>query len=232
MEVTRDLEFERYILDKIRKREFQERTGIHCSDLIYCLNKQAIRRILNTPSEDDEVLLFSLGWSTQRWLSGRIEDEPEVEVDGIKVTLDALYLDCPWELKASYQGSERDVTENLPWVKQLMAQCYACGTPDYASEHYTARLSRFEIMGNWKWVFGKKEEKLLAKRPTLSAWRFQFTRQEVVNNWLWLLDRAELFKGILATKVLLPKAIAMYSGTEWQCQYCKSPELCEKGVIE
>lgn len=86
-------EFRAELLKKIEQREFRERTGVHCSDLIYCLNKQALRKLYPKPTNDDTLLLFSLGYSTQRWLTGQDRDVPEKEVDGIIVTLDALV--CP-----------------------------------------------------------------------------------------------------------------------------------------
>lgn len=93
MNIVEDLVFRAQLLQRIGDREFKERTGVHCSDLIYCLNKQALRRIHPTANTEREILLFSLGWATQRWLTSQAEDEPEKEVDGIIVTCDALV--CP-----------------------------------------------------------------------------------------------------------------------------------------
>ena len=93
MQIIEDPQFRSLLLKRIAEREFSDRQGTHCSDLIYCLNKQALRRLLNPPSSEHEVLLFSLGWSTQRWITGQSEDVPEVIVDGIAVTPDALF--CP-----------------------------------------------------------------------------------------------------------------------------------------
>ncbi len=93
MNITEDAQFRSYLLKQIEEREFSERTGVHCSDLIYCLNKQALRRITGEKPTEQELLLFSIGWSTQAWISGKFIDVPEVEVDRIKVTLDASV--CP-----------------------------------------------------------------------------------------------------------------------------------------
>ena len=254
MNITEDKDFRSALLKKIEQREFHERKGIHQSDLVYCLNKQALRRTHPVVNTDADLLLFSLGWSTQRWLTGQDEDEAEREVDGIIVTLDArapsgkkifkkfgctdieIEVDemIPWELKCSYQSSTRPVEENVAWLKQLMAQCYITG-------HLSARLSRMEIEGNYKGLFGKKildeqgntigNEKDLetSRRPTLSAWRFDFTAEELQRNWAWLIDRKEKFETLLQTGTLLPKIVAIPSGQDYECDRCSyKGNLCKE----
>jgi len=168
--------------------------------------------------------LFSLGWSTQRWLTGEQEDEPEKEVDGIIVTCDELTADgFPWECKATFASSERPISESQAWVRQVMAQCYVNGTT-------TAYLTRLEIMGNWKSIFGKKEEKSLPenRKPTLSAFKLTFTQPELDRNWEWLCERRDLFQTLLDGGDLLPKVTAIPSGQDWECGYCayKGGECC------
>ena len=254
MNITEDKEFRAALLRKIETREFHERRGIHQSDLTYCLNKQALRRIHPVVNTDADLLLYSIGWSTQRWLTGADEDEPEIEVDGIIVTLDALAPSgrrvfkkfgdtnievevdemIPWELKASFQSSARPVEENVPWLKQIAAQCYVKGVT-------SARLSRMEIMGNWKSVFGKKildlegnvigNEKDLesSRKPTLTAWRFDFTTEELQRNWAWLIDRKEKFETLLQTGTLLPKIVAIPSGQDYEAERCSyRGNLCKE----
>lgn len=93
MEIIEDAKFQAYLLKQIEERMFHERTGVHQSDLNFCLNKQALRRAHPEANTEKETLLFSLGWSTQGFLTGQSEDVPEVEIDGIIVTVDALA--CP-----------------------------------------------------------------------------------------------------------------------------------------
>ena len=235
MKITTAEDFRRELLDRIAKREFSERTGTHQSDLVYCLNKQALRRLLPLPTEDSQLLLFSLGWSTQRWLTGQDIDEPEIEKDGIKVTLDATYNSVPWELKASYQSSTRPIEENLHHVRQVMCQCYVTGTKE-------AYLTRLEILGNWKWVYRPKDPEKIAKlvaefgdlwaaHPTLTAVKLEFTQEELVKHWRWMLNRKQLFEEILRTRVLLSKRQALASGQEWECGWCPYTKECEKGKL-
>ena len=224
MNIQLDPEFRALVLKVIEQREFRKRIGVHQSDLTYCLSKQALRRLHPVEVTDADLLLYSLGYSTQRWLTGQDTDLPEKEVDGIIVTLDAEHEAMPWELKASFQSSTRPIEENLAWIKQIMAQCYVTGGT-------TARLTRLEIMGNWKSVFGKKEEKELPenRKPTLSAWRLDFTQDELDKNWAWLKDRRDKFQEILKTGILLPKIVAIPSGQEWECERCNyKGNLCKE----
>ncbi len=93
MKVTEDFGFKQHLLSEIEKREFSDRSGVHSSDLIYCLSKQALRKMNPQPASEHDLLLFSLGLSTQAWLVGSDKDVPSIDKDGILVTCDSLY--CP-----------------------------------------------------------------------------------------------------------------------------------------
>lgn len=227
MKITRDLAFEQVLLDKIAQQEFKERTGVHCTDLVYCLNKQALRRLQPKPAERSEILRFGRGWATQRWLTGKLFDVEEVTMDGITVTLDDLYEDCPWELKDTDQASKKPIEDNIAWVRQLMAQCYV-------RKVLVGRLSRLENMGDWGWVYPrgstpeeKKESKAKSKHPDLSVWKFEFTVKEIEKNWEWLCNRRDLFSKILETGELLSKAIALPPRQGYECDYCPYREEVE-----
>jgi len=229
VEITKDPKFRAELLEKIRTREFSDRTGIHMSDLNYCLNKQALRRQFPIENTDREVLLFSGGWATQRWLTGKDEDEPEREVDGIIVTLDCTTdykgEEIPWELKSTYQSTSRAIEDNPAWIRQIAAQCYVKGVTD-------AKLTRLSWMGAWKWVFNMspKPEKLARlieehgenwdEHPTLEAYHLAFTNEELLRNWEWFLARRLLFVGLLEDEELLSKALAIPSGQTYECEYC------------
>lgn len=212
MEITRDEGYRKELLNQIAKREFSERSGVHCTDLIYCLNKQANRKLHPAPDSEADILRFSLGWSTQRWLTGKDEDEAPIERDGIIVTLDALADGTPWELKATYQSSNKDVSSSLNWIRQIMCQCYVTGTT-------TAKLSRLELMGNWK----RTEE-----HPTLSAFRLDFEQSELDRFWSTMQIRRDQYLEILKTKILLPKALALLPGSDYECAWaCPLVETCQ-----
>lgn len=229
MKINPSPEFKAKIIEDIQLREFSKREGIHCSDLIYCLNKQVLRRLMPLPPDEHTILLYSLGWSTQHELTGKFGDEPTITKDGIQVTKDALFDSKPWECKASFKSSERGIEDEDSWLSQIMAQCYVSGTTE-------AYLTRMELAGNWKSIFGKKEEKSLPEnqKPSLSAWKLEFTQEELDDNWVWLQRRATLFGGLLGqtdlTKIqLLPKPNALPANHDWECTFCSKEykALCE-----
>ena len=222
MKITESPEFRAKLIKMMAEREFKERTGVHSTDLVYCLNKQALRRLKPKPIQDHELLLFSLGWAIQRWLTGKPEDEAEREVDGIKVTCDALEGGVPWEVKCTFQSSERPIIENVHWIRQCMMQCSATG-----STH--CYLSRFEIVGNWKSIFGKKVERALpkSKKPTLHCFHLEFTEDDLAAMGEWMRVRRDLFLGILKTGKLLPRVQASASGMRFECDYCGYKEECD-----
>ena len=226
MKISEDPIFKKELINQIYQREFSERTGIHCSDLIYCLNKQTLRRLQPLEPDEHEILLFSLGWSTQRWLTGQIADEQERTVDGITVTCDELFQDIPWELKCTFQSNERPIHENDSWLKQIMAQCYV-------HECTEAYLTRLELMGNWKSIFGKKEEKSRPEnqKPTLHAYYLSFEPDELKANWLWLKNRAKIFSRMVESGKLISPKMALPENHTWECEYCpeKYKELCQNG---
>lgn len=236
MEIVEDKQFRVELLKKIRAREFSERTGIHMSDLNFCLNKQVLRKLQPKEDTDQETLIYSIGWATQRWLTGQDEDEPSKIVDGITVTCDALvpvegvildpghFNSAPWELKATYQSSNRPIIENTHWLRQIMCQCKVMGVTE-------AYLSRFELMGNWKMRAPKdatEEEKknYVFERPTLHAYRLTFTQDEIDKNWAWFLERKKAYEEMMETGELLPKVTALPPGQAWECDYCNYKEEC------
>ena len=233
MKVYKDEKARAELLGQIAEREFHgERTGVHCSDLVYCLNKQSFRKLLPLEETEEEILLFSLGWMSQRWLTHSWEDTPTITKDGIQVTPDAVWSGGnPWELKATYTSSEKDILENTAWIHQVMSQCIVLGKRE-------AYLSRMELMGNWKmhapkgWADEHPDEKFEWKRPTLSVFHFEFSPAELGKHWDWMLARKELYLDILASGKYLPKAVSIPSGQEFECGYCRYKELCDSKLGE
>ena len=129
------------------------------------------------------------------------------------------------ELKCTYQSSNKPILDNAHWVRQLKAQCYVLGiTLGY--------LTRFELVGDWKSIFKPREykgwtpEDKLAydkehSKPTLHAYRFDFTLKELESNWQWLLERKELYLQVIESGKLLPKVIALPPAQTWECSWCR-----------
>jgi hypothetical protein len=225
MEIIQDLEAKQEILDRMATLEFGNRTGIHQSDLVFCLNKAYLRRVCPKKPKEHEVLRMARGTASQRWLTRKLEDEPTVELDGIQVTPDALWKDgTPWELKETDASSTREVLGSVHYVRQLMNQCKVLGVR-------TARLSRLFNLGNWKWVYKPKDpakiQALVAEfgedweaHPLLDVTRFEFTQEEIDRNWEMMKARRDLLLKLLDSQALLPKPQALMSGMDWECKDC------------
>jgi hypothetical protein len=232
MKVQENPEKRAQLITMMAEREFSERTGIHQSDLVYCLNKSALRRMKPRASSPRDVLVFAMGWATQRWLTGQPDEEPIIK-DGITVTMDCKWPtnpDVPWELKGTYQSSLKPIIQNVHWVRQLMAQAHV-------TNQKMVTLSRYEVMGNWKWVYRPKNPEKLAAlveeygpdwdmHPDLHVYDITFTRAELMRNWNWLQDRKAFLETILETKELLPRVLALPTDLDtedvedFECAYC------------
>jgi hypothetical protein len=225
MEIYKDEEAKHEILRRMQTTDFQNRTGIHQSDLVFCLNKSYLRRVCPKPPKESEILRWGRGIASQRWLTQKLEDEPTVELDGIQVTPDALWGDGNiWELKDTDSSSTKEITDSVHYVRQLLNQCKVLGKT-------TARLSRLFNMGNWKWVYRPKDPvKIQAlidqfgadwdAHPTLDVTRFEFTQAEIDANWDMMRDRRDLLVKLIGDGQLIPRAQAQMSGMDWECSDC------------
>lgn len=230
MNIVVDTEKRKELLETIAYREFGRLEGVHQSDLNYCLNKQGLRHVVDKAESatDREVLLYSIGYATQRWLTGQETDVDPIVKDGIIVTQDSTWNGLPFELKCTYQSDTKPPSENKHWLRQIMAQCYVTGST-------TAYLSRFCLMGNWKWVYHPSKPETIAKlvqefgsnwadRPTLQVFRLEFTQAELAIAWGWFLARKELYLNLLTRecKPLYSRGLALPDLNDpWECDYCK-----------
>lgn len=98
MNIIKDEPFRTALLKRIADREAKERTGIHQSDLVFCLNRSALKRLYPEPPKDADILRWGKGYAIQRWLTGKLEDAPTVTLDGIQVTPDAFMCPCCGEI--------------------------------------------------------------------------------------------------------------------------------------
>jgi hypothetical protein len=233
MKIIKDEEAKQEILRRMQTADFQDREGVHQSDLVFCLNKAYLRKVQPIEPTESETLRWGRGVASQRYLTRKLEDEPTVELDGIQVTPDALWTDGnPWELKDTDASSTKNPLDSIHYVRQLLNQCKVLGTT-------VARLSLLHNMGNWKWVYRPKDPvKIQAlidefgedwdAHPTLSVYRFEFTQEEVDANWEQMKERRDLYLELFETGKLYPKPIALMSGMDWECDWCPYKDQCEK----
>jgi len=105
MKVSKDPEAKAEILRRMREADFQDRTGIHQSDLVYCINKSYLYKTEPVEPSESDVLRWGRGVASQRYLTRKLHDVETVELDGIQVTPDAFFCPCCGEV---FNGRESD----------------------------------------------------------------------------------------------------------------------------
>jgi len=76
-----------------------------------------------------------------------------------------------------------------------------------------------ELMGDWKIRDGN--------RPTLSAYKLEFSQEELNKNWEWFKNRKLLYETVLETSELLPKILALPPGGSYECSWCHYKDQCK-----
>jgi len=232
MKISKDPEAKAEILRRMKEADFQDRTGVHQSDLVFCLNKAYLYKVEPVEPKESDILRWGRGIASQRYLTRSLYDEPTVEIDGIQVTPDALWTDGnPWELKDTDASSNKQITDSPHYLRQIMNQCKVLGKT-------TARISLLFNMGNWRWVYRPKDPVKIqalvdeygedwAAHPTLEVYKVEFTQAEIDENWKQMAARRDLYLKIHETGKLLPKPLALMSGSDFECSWCAYRERCE-----
>lgn len=177
------------------------RTGIHVSDLLYCLRKTYFRRVNEIPITDRMQLLFAIGKAMHNYLHPG-QGEQSVEVDGILCSPDNT--EDKSEIKTTRSNSDKFNPSDMPkWERQMMAYCKALGVKVY-------NLDAFFICGNYKPPF-----------PTLRTFEYTFTEGEIESNWQWLKARRDILVKALETDTPPAKDCE-----EWECKECEAIGYC------
>lgn len=208
MQITPDPDLRQAALDALRKEYglTQHRSGLHQSELSYCLTKSYWDRSeYYSPPTEHELKLFTIGFALERvMLRPHEEQPPEIVIDGISMSLDTINLFGPADLKStrmSPNGRKGEDGFQFPngWVKQFAAYCKALGI-----------LS-----------FGVVVVHLI--QPEIAAWRIQFTQEELDDHWGWLLDRSNQLESMLNSRNPAP----FETNEEYECAGCRYKLLCE-----
>lgn len=207
MLITPDPELKQAAIEALRAEYglHQHRDGLHQSELSYCLTKAYNDRRHYQPPTDYEVKLFSIGFGLERVMLRPAEEQPpEIEMDGIRLSLDTIQLFGPADLKTtrmSPNGRKGEDGFQFPngWVKQFAAYCKALGVL----------------------AFGVVVVHLI--QPEIAAWRITFTQEELDSHWGWLIDRSNQLESMLAADNPAP----FETNEDWECDGCRYKLSCE-----
>jgi hypothetical protein len=214
MEILENPELELTIKGWINQRSRElsgpRSSGIHMTELMYCLTRSYYERLAPTQKTFEDVLTMSLGiflervivpaqWRAEGKCKDGIDYSPDFWSDAISGRLN--------ELKTTRMSSKKADTNDWPesWIEQMKGYCYAEGLTEYG-------LCVVHIMGNYK-----------PPMPELRTKRFIFTELELKQNWEYLLFRKEQLINCFATQVP-PTPKKWCKG--WECKFCQYKARC------
>lgn len=200
-------------------------SGIHLSELIYCLTKSWYKRKMpGFQPNERETLLFSTGIGLESVMLKPHRQQIALEVDGVNCTADFLAdFGPPGEFKTTRRGTKRfiqdivDGTVSEGWVRQILGYMHAL--TDLIKDDPSAlkvremMLAALFLMGNYSPPF-----------PELKVWRMESTDEEVEANWQWVLYRKAIYEQFLDSDEAPP---SFQYNMDWECDNCRLKVLCE-----
>ena len=208
MEVTQNVQAQGEIISSLQWLG-RSRSGVHVSDLVLCLRKSYLRAVHEILPTEEEVLFWLVGRGYHAALEG-YEQPSEVSLvrDGLMGTPDQVILEngrvIPVEIKSTRQSVNKDILENIWWLRTIKAYCFLCSTT-------FGRLVVLNIIGDWKDI-----------APQLRVFDFGFTPEEIQENWEWLQARKALYLESFEKRTLPP----LEKTPAWMCKSCVVVKYC------
>ena len=216
MEQQKNPQVEREILDALSKKYVTSRTRdtIHVSHLIYCLTKGYHELTNPLPPNDQELMLFSLGYGLENVLLREESHSESGKMDGIEYSPDFVPLSGgKAELKTTRMATGKEFPET--WIEQISAYCYC-------EKLLVYDLAVLHIVGNYKPPF-----------PCIAGYRLTFEQTELDANWANLLKRKMVLDVALETKTPPPAKLwckVDNKGVSWECIHCRYKIRC--GIMQ
>ncbi len=218
MRIVEDSELRRAVLERL-KVEYgmdKQRPGTHQSELSYCLTKAFWDRTDPEPVTDKEVLLFSIGFGLERVLLHSEDTPPEIDVDGIKLSLDTIELFGPSDLKTTRMSpTGRKGEDGFQWPEGWKRQM---ATYRHGLNVQAAREGK--PLGD-PLTFGVVVVHLI--QPSLTCWRITYEPWELADNWGWMLTRRDQLDSMLEGNNPMP----FVHNEDWECTNCRYLMRCQ-----
>ncbi|MHA1786747.1 MAG: CRISPR-associated protein Cas4 [Candidatus Thorarchaeota archaeon] len=206
IECYEDLEFKQFLLEALHKsfaRSGEERTGIHVSDLVYCLKKAWHRRQEGHEEEltDDSVMYFVRGRSLHDMIE-RLpvfgKNEYRVLHEDVKGTIDAV-------------GLENSRTEGMIFEIKTTKKLWN----DTPTHHNTTQLRYYMAMYNTQIGYLLYYEMFTNR---LRPFKFVATQEQLEGTLKEISAKNKLLKLALekGDVSILPKA-----DESWECNFCE-----------
>jgi len=180
----------------------------HLSSYVYCRTKGFLDQKQATEPNDEEVMLFALGYGLQDVLTPKDADAPLINKHGIIYRPDMILSYRQNEIKTTRKSAKNHyLDEYIPktWLDYMMGGCYMMETSEYD-------LIVLYLMGSYSPPF-----------PQLYCDTFYFDEGEIEDNWQKLLARKEVLDVALDTGVPPVPFAHCY---DWECKFCRFSLIC------
>jgi len=150
------------IIERLRNT-FDERSGIHLSDLIHPMKAYWSKTLPKKPT-DDETLYFIAGKAHEGLLLGDLPHSDDMIWNDIYYSPDAIINGEPVEIKTRRFYKEGEIPEH--YINQLKGYCVCMGTNK-----------------GWLWIFDlTKKFDYFQTKPDLTVFRVIFTEDELIEH--------------------------------------------------
>jgi hypothetical protein len=202
MLISKNDTLEEQVYANIRGAVVKDRSGIHISDLIYCLRKAYFRKMkLSPPPSNELCLLWLTGYSFQAYMFPSDKEITSI-VDGVNCTPD---IPTGIEVKSTRQSVRNfDFSTNIGWQRQILGYCKALGKLEYD-------LVVMFVCGNYAPPF-----------PSIGCWHICVEQEEVDANWSNVIEGKHLLESALESGIPPEPACQ-----DWEWEYCENVEMCE-----
>lgn len=189
-------------------------SGMHLTDLIYCLTKSFWDKTDPLPPSEREVLLFASGLGLERVLIPKEYKAEPILIDNIWVSPD-FFTNIMGELKTTRMSSKKALAGDLPetWIEQIKG--YA-----KASNQLSYDLAALCLMGNWHPPF-----------PELIGLRLEFEQDEIDSFWAYIMEERLPCLESHLTSPYIPPLPQCYC-KDWECKDCRYKMGCRAYCIE
>ncbi len=178
-------------------------SGIHITELIYCLTSSYWGKIMPLPYAKQQALTMALGIGLERVVIPEDKRAKPGTCEGVDYSPDFWYREeLPSELKTTRMSTKKTIERAFPetWMQQIQGYCYAEKKLMYG-------LSVVHLMGGYKPPF-----------PEILAVKFLFTQQELKDNWDYLMWRKTVYIQSFADQI--PPTPTKWC-QDWECKNCR-----------
>jgi hypothetical protein len=180
----------------------------HLSSYVYCRTKCFLDQKETAMPNDEEVMLFALGYGLQDVLTPKDATAPLIEKHGIVYRPDFMLSVRQNEIKTTRKSAKNHyLDEYIPktWLDYMMGGCYMMGTNEYD-------LIVLYLMGNYAPPF-----------PQLYCDTFYFDNVELSANWINITRN----KAVLDIALELGQPpIPFQNCYDWECKHCRYTLVC------